>query len=256
MTHTTIAGDRPVVIGTIVAAAATREATTIEGADAAQLLDYIRELESIARDYADRQRDGTAGLRRPVLGLAWLMEFRLRRHDGDRGRDAWKTEHPAELMQGVRRQVEGLEEALGDWYAPPTLRAPNAAHRLALQAADVANLAMMVADSVDGLERAGPGQPALRAKNLRHMHRMHDRLGQMLERANRDGQSSANRIGWIASDRNAVGWALQQLDPAKEHLPQPKAQALHGDGSGAALPPVDPTRAQLAQGTGQAMQSI
>jgi len=246
MTGNTIAGDRPAIIGTLVYAATARAAVTIEGADALQLVDYIRELEATAREYADRQRDGTAGLRPPVLAFAWLMEHKLRKHDEDRGRYGWDDAHPAGLLQDLRDEARELEEALAEWYRQPSGPSLAAATRnLAGKAADVANMAMMLADRAGGLEGVGPGQAVKRAKRLRHAHRMLERLRRLIDRLAADGVTPAARINWLHTDAAAREWMLRQLDPQGEHrLPT----RLEGDGSGEALPPFHPTLEREAAG--------
>lgn len=233
---TTIAGDRPTIIGTIAYGAATREAVTIEGADAAQLLDYLRELEVTAREFADRQRDGTAGLRPAVLAFAWLMEHKLRKHDEERGADGWLDANPDGLLADMRDEARELEEAVSEWYRPQGPNLANVTRQLALECADVGNMAMMLADRVGGLEGIGPGQAIKRGKRMRHAHRMLERLHRLIERLEVDGVTPAARISWLRTDGKALEWMLRQLDPHGEHRPAPR---LEGDGSGQALPPAE-----------------
>lgn len=83
-------------------------------------------------------------LRPEVLTFAWLMELRLREHDHERGRRGWTNAWTTEqfLLSKLREEYKELVVAYeGD--------APK--ETVALEAADLGNLAMMIADRSGGL---------------------------------------------------------------------------------------------------------
>jgi hypothetical protein len=83
-----------------------------------------------------------------VLRLAVLMEhkFSLNRRKGDR--EGWLSMTPDEIMTKLRREVVELEQAYAEWQDRP-----DGAHAraVALEAADVANYCVELADRVGGL---------------------------------------------------------------------------------------------------------
>lgn len=99
---------------------------------------------------------------RPALGrFVRMMEEALRFHDEDRGTAGWRSEPDSWLMARAREEVDELENAIMDaGRARP--RTPDEelelCERIAREAADAANLLMMVADN--WLERVEP-EPAI-----------------------------------------------------------------------------------------------
>jgi NTP pyrophosphatase (non-canonical NTP hydrolase) len=81
-----------------------------------------------------------------VRAFAVLMEEQLRRHDADRGAKGWEDDFPMDLLAHLEEEVSELREALCKTPAPTP-------DEIAREAADVANLAMMVCDVVAGLGR-------------------------------------------------------------------------------------------------------
>lgn len=79
-------------------------------------------------------------LRPEVLRMAQEMEKRLREHDDDRGRTGWKQCDVAYLVARLREETEELINALIDKAGAPSVLA---------EAADIGNLAMMVADTYE-----------------------------------------------------------------------------------------------------------
>ena len=85
-----------------------------------------------------------------VLAFALLMERELRANDHKPG---WKEDSPEVLAQRVRQEAAELLEVASDHYAntrtpvPPLLR-----DKIAEETADVANMAMMVADVCGALQ--------------------------------------------------------------------------------------------------------
>ena len=77
------------------------------------------------------------GIRRPVPLLAIAMEGRLRRHDADRGEEAWVNDDVNDLLRYLGSEFGELCDATN---SVAMLR----------EAADVANLAMMVSDAFAG----------------------------------------------------------------------------------------------------------
>lgn len=214
MTATT-AGDRPAILAMIDHGARSRLTIGITGAEAAQLQAYIRQLELAMRDAADRQLEGTAGLRPPVLAFAWLMEGKLRKHDADRGARGWQDDRPEALRDRIGDELAEVTQALRQWTNPNSCEA-TARNTVANECADVGNFAMMVADVCGGLAGVGPGLPRKRARRLRQLHRMLERLQHLVERLTADGVTPHQRIVWLQHDLKAIEWALRQLDPQGE----------------------------------------
>jgi hypothetical protein len=77
-------------------------------------------------------------MRSEIAKFASFMEHRLAQHDADRG-DSWRRENAVYLLRRLREEVAELETALEcDRNWPETITA---------EAADVANIAMMLADN-------------------------------------------------------------------------------------------------------------
>jgi NTP pyrophosphatase (non-canonical NTP hydrolase) len=94
--------------------------------------------------------DNWRWLRPEVQAYARRMEMMLRGHDGDRGQAGWKGDHPDDLFAHLEREVQELRQATTQcqnlliWEGDPDLRWQLA--RLGNEAADIGNMAMMVAD--------------------------------------------------------------------------------------------------------------
>lgn len=104
------------------------------------------ELCDICRDHVERLRKlwpppvKPLALRPKVLAMAELMETKLRKHDADWGDDGWVNADPFDLLVRMRQEGEELEEAVTEERKD-----------MAEEAADVANLAMMIVDAAGGL---------------------------------------------------------------------------------------------------------
>lgn len=83
-----------------------------------------------------------AGLRPEVISFAYAMERRLRQNDLLKGATGWKGDAPGALMQRVWEEAQKLQVALVV-YPRDT---PNYLASIGKEAADVANMAMMVSD--------------------------------------------------------------------------------------------------------------
>lgn len=84
-------------------------------------------------------------MRTQVEQFATLMEAKLAKHDGERGPRGWSGDGAMRLMARLRQEVEELERALTCGECGTKLQKPNPT-KVASEAADVANFAMMVAD--------------------------------------------------------------------------------------------------------------
>jgi NTP pyrophosphatase (non-canonical NTP hydrolase) len=84
-----------------------------------------------------------------VVGLSQMMVKKLRenRHKG-----GWRQDGPTRLLERLKAEVVELEEAVKEWQSGKMAGHPLALQAVALEAADVANFAGMVADSVGALE--------------------------------------------------------------------------------------------------------
>ncbi len=82
-------------------------------------------------------------LRPEVLMFARLMERKLRRDDEKKGPGGWKASKARALFDRMLVEVVELDN---------TIRCNSGPEDVALEAADVANLAMMVADVAGGLK--------------------------------------------------------------------------------------------------------
>ncbi len=80
------------------------------------------------------------GVRPEIIAFAFLMEKELRNNDHKSG---WKGDSPLKLAKRVREEADELEEVAFD---ASTLGAENFREKVGEEAADVANMAMMVAD--------------------------------------------------------------------------------------------------------------
>jgi hypothetical protein len=76
-------------------------------------------------------------IRQDVLDFAEAMESKLRKYDATRG-TSWKTDRPKDLLEHLKEEVRELEVGL---------ECKDDIERILLECADVANLAMMIADS-------------------------------------------------------------------------------------------------------------
>lgn len=94
----------------------------------------------------DRAVPTLAECRPEVLSFARLMEAKLQQNEGKGG---WTDCNPWYLFGLMNREVEELRSTI------PTALRPVDPNALSLEAADVANFAMMIADvtgALDGLE--------------------------------------------------------------------------------------------------------
>lgn len=80
--------------------------------------------------------------RSEVLRFAGLMERELAANDEKRGGNSWKGARPAALFVQLVGDVEKLHAAIVSGNP----------HKIAEQTADVANMAMMIADVTGGLD--------------------------------------------------------------------------------------------------------
>lgn len=95
------------------------------------------------------------GVRVEVAKFALLMEAKLAKHDEERG-SSWKRDDPHSLLNrisdigpDVRGELAELADAVEKWVVKQN---SSRAKKVAMEAADVANFAMMVADVVGGLD--------------------------------------------------------------------------------------------------------
>lgn len=89
-----------------------------------------------------------AGLRPEVITFAYAMERRLRQNDLLKGATGWRHEAPGALMQRVWEETQKLQVALVVYPRD----APNYYASIGKEAADVANMAMMVSDVCGALD--------------------------------------------------------------------------------------------------------
>lgn len=100
---------------------------------------------------------------RPTVSrFAQVMERKLQKHDHDWGPKGWEGGDPFSLLSKCGHELDELQRALRKalpelgWHTAE----PESLVSVAEEAADVANMAMMVADSIGALERAdGIGSP-------------------------------------------------------------------------------------------------
>lgn len=79
-----------------------------------------------------------------VLGFAVTMERQLRKHDSQRGPDGWVGEDPLFLLSRLKEELFELDRVMNDWDGSEPLERME---RARLEAADVANFAMMIAET-------------------------------------------------------------------------------------------------------------
>lgn len=192
---------------------------TLHEAEARHLVGYIQEIEGREREASARARAGTAGLRPQVLAFAWLMEHKLRKHDGPRGVHGWKGAQPEALRERVDVEAGELNRALGEWYKPQGDHLQAAAHAVGSEAADVANFCMMTADACGALEGVGPGPVVKLRKSLRQIHRLHSHIARLIDRRLADEEPYAPKILALQADEKALAWVLHALDPNGVHAP-------------------------------------
>jgi hypothetical protein len=98
------------------------------------------------------EEEGSEGraIRPEVLAFARVMSAKIDGHNHDRGEHGWRTARTEQLVEWLRRYYNGLLNAL----AKP---APGDPREVVLsKAANVANLAMMIADVCGGLRAPAP----------------------------------------------------------------------------------------------------
>lgn len=240
MTRTAIAPTRPAeaihALAALFSASVDVTPQALTERHAADLQAYIRALEQRARDADVRERQGTVGLRRPVLAFAWMMEHKLRKHDDTRGPHGWQDVEPEHFRWRIGQQLPELSAAVGAWYGPWGDSADAIANAVAEKAADVANFAMMTADACGALEGVGPGPVHKMRARLRQVHRLHAHITRLIERrlAETDPPAPEHKIIALSADAKALAWVLNTLDPSGAYRP-----AIAGDGSGQALPPAN-----------------
>ena len=115
-------------------------------------LDVVQRFCTLIRARADRIEAGQEGARPPaprpeVAAFAALMERELRANDELRGRAGWKDMPAAELLRMLDVDAAKLRFALGSGDTAKIIE----------QCADVANMAMMIADVSGGLAPAKEG---------------------------------------------------------------------------------------------------
>lgn len=115
-------------------------------------IDVVQRFCTLIRAQADRIEAGPEGARPPaprpeVAAFAALMERELRTNDERRGRARWKDMSAIDLLSGLHRDAVKLHDAL---LAGDTAK-------IVEQCADVANMAMMIADVSGGLAPAKEG---------------------------------------------------------------------------------------------------
>lgn len=112
-------------------------------------------------DPADREAPDVpaAPPRTALRRLAALCEVKLRKHDDDR--PGWADANPFDLLGSLRDEVAELDEALFELTDCDQFDdTGELLNNLALEAADVANFAMMVADTCGALDVATDGLAA------------------------------------------------------------------------------------------------
>lgn len=81
-----------------------------------------------------------------VHGYAQMMELRLMAKDAERGRGQWRRDPPASLFEHLSEEVAELKAVAGGGI--PKGSSSFYLARVAAEAADVGNLAMMISDAV------------------------------------------------------------------------------------------------------------
>lgn len=83
-----------------------------------------------------------------VLAFAYAMEYKLSKNRRKGDSAAWRSDHPSVLMDRIDNEIEELSNALGDWFEAD-FDEPDQGPKVLLEAADVANFCMMLADRVN-----------------------------------------------------------------------------------------------------------
>lgn len=100
-------------------------------------------------------------IRPSVVGMAAAMERKLRKHDATRGITGWRGFDREQLLEQLRTEVDELDAVVTNAAPKPQtgettpFRNQLLQDRITDEAADVANMAMMVADVDGDLERDG-----------------------------------------------------------------------------------------------------
>lgn len=91
-------------------------------------------------------------LRPEVQAFAELMEMKLRKNDHKPG---WLNDHPKALFNRIYDEMKELSEAIDNFPlgGEGKFGAQDQTMKVANEAADVANFAMMIADRVQALRR-------------------------------------------------------------------------------------------------------
>lgn len=92
--------------------------------------------------------------RAEVQALAVAMEQKLQEHDDDRGERGWSGDAPELLLARAQQELAELQRAVHRWRGAPW--ADHFKARVLSEAADVANMVMMVADVCGPLEGPEP----------------------------------------------------------------------------------------------------
>ncbi len=96
-------------------------------------------------------------MRPEVLAFARLMEAKLREHDDDRG-SGWKYDDPEQLLERIWEEANELHDALEGFRSAEgesgdrTPAVEKAAMNAAIEATDIGNFAMMIADVLGVLD--------------------------------------------------------------------------------------------------------
>lgn len=105
-------------------------------------------------DRAAAEGDGARGEVLPeIAAFARVMDAKIKGHNIDRGEYGWRTASPARLMEWLDRYVEALRDAV---TLPSLARDPA---KVTSKAANIANLAMMIADVAGDLDAAATPEP-------------------------------------------------------------------------------------------------
>jgi hypothetical protein len=150
------------------------------------------------------EEEGSEGraIRPEVLAFARVMSAKIDGHNHDRGEHGWRTARTEQLVEWLRRYYNGLLNAL----AKP---APGDPREVVLsKAANVANLAMMIADVCGGLR--APAPPPSTGDEAREIERL---------RAQKDGayRERDQVVALVARMALALGWRAG----VRRHEPDP-----------------------------------
>lgn len=177
-----------------------------------------------------------------VLAFALLMEKELKANDR-KGKTGWKGDHPLELASRVQVEAQELRDLVRDterknigpkhpdadkrrWPSAPSLR-----ERIASEAADVANMAMMVADVWGALPEALALQPPPAQGEPHHVTIVHDGfigdvIGSYVTREGKRGivvQQDGTRVVHVYREDRAT---LASAGEGKGKLTDERADAL------------------------------